>query len=106
MKKELTWEEHIDRCSQLGLSKKAYCEKNKLSYALFFYHQRKINEGRKFDVFKEVMVDGNQLVQPEGGNYTLADSVVLQVQFINGSTLHFPEHLLERVVCLLQRQSE
>lgn len=101
MKKELTWEQHIDRCLQLGVSKKSYCEENNLSYQLFFYHQRKLSESKSSAGFREIVLGNN--IRPFQATEDINDSV-LQVQFANGSTLLFSEHLLERVFQLCQSQ--
>jgi hypothetical protein len=99
MKKELTWEQHIDRCLQLGVSKKSYCEENNLSYQLFFYHQRKLCESKSSTGFREIIFENN--IRRSQATEDINDSV-LQVQFANGSTLIFSEHHLERVFQLCQ----
>jgi len=101
MKKELTWEQHIELCLRSGLSKKTYCEENNLSYALFFYHQRKKMERKSSGGFKEIVLENN--MRPAQAAEDINESV-LQVQFANGSTLIFSEHLLERVFRLCQGQ--
>ena len=102
MKKELTWREHIERCLQLRESKKAYCEKNNLSYHLFFYYQRKLLESTSQHGFQEIILEKTNVkdVQPDESGTS-----VLQVQFTNGNTLLFSEHLLERVFELCQKSS-
>jgi hypothetical protein len=101
MKKELTWAEHIHRCIQLGVSKRSYCEENNLSYQLFFYHQRKLTESNSSVGFKEIILEDEVKLTRRSD-----DSIgsVLHVQFTNGSTLVFSEHLLERVFQLCQTQ--
>ena len=101
MKKELTWKEHIDRCSAMDISKKAYCEENNLSYQLFFYHQRKLTEHKSSAGFKEIILD-----KENDRTFHFSDNTddVLQVQFANGSTLIFSEHHLKRVFQLCQGQ--
>jgi hypothetical protein len=101
MKKELTWEQHIELCLRSGLSKKTYCEENNLSYQLFFYHQRKLSESKSSSGFKEIILENN--MSPDQSVEDINESV-LQVQFANGSTLIFSEHLLERVFRLCQGQ--
>lgn len=101
MKKELTWAQHIDRCLQLGVSKKSYCEENNLSYQLFFYHQRKLSESKSSRGFKEIVLENNMTPAQSAEDI---NEPVLQVQFANGSTLIFSEHLLERVFQLCQGQ--
>jgi hypothetical protein len=102
MKKELTWEQHIERCLRKDMSKRAYCEENNLSYPLFFYYQRKLMEKYGPDGFQEIVLsDSLGSHSPDDHE----DITVLQVQFANGSALLFSEHLLERVFHLLQEQS-
>ena len=102
MKKDLTWREHIERCFQWEGSKKSYCEKNNLSYHLFFYHQRKLLESNPNHGFQEIILEKTKVkdVEPEESGTS-----VLQVQFTNGNTLLFSEHLLERVFELCQSSS-
>lgn len=103
MKKELTWKEHIDRCSAMDISKKAYCEENNLSYQLFFYHQRKLMGHKPSAGFKEIILD-----EENDRTFQFSDNTdsMLKVQFANRSTLLFSEHLLERVFSLLQGPSQ
>lgn len=101
MKNELTWKEHIDQCLQLGVSKKSYCEENNLSYQLFFYHQRKLTERKSTVGFKEIILN-NEMDQTHQSEENI--DTVLQVQFANGNTLLFSEHLLDRVFQLCQSQ--
>lgn len=96
MKKELTWREHIDRCLKMGVSKKAYCAEHDLSYQLFFYHQRKLQEKESSSDFQEIVLEQT------GVNF---HPDVLQVQFANGHVLLFSEHLLDRVFKLCQSSS-
>lgn len=37
----INWSEHVERCKQSGLSFKAYCRANQLTYDTFLYHFRK-----------------------------------------------------------------
>ena len=99
MKKELTWEEHINRCLQLGTSKKSYCEENNLSYQLFFYHQRKLMERKSALGFQEIILEKSS---DTARNLTHESTSVLQIQFVNGHRLLFSEHFLERVFQLCQ----
>lgn len=103
MKNILTWEQHFNECARMGVSKKTYCEQNNLSYQLFFYHQRKLMERNPNLGFQEI-----QFSHPLNPIHQVEDEpkTVLQVQFTNGNTLLFSDHLLERVFCLLQGQSE
>jgi hypothetical protein len=57
MIKELTWAEQIDRCWQLGVSKKSYCVENNLTYQLFFYHKRRLSERKSSSGFKEIFLE-------------------------------------------------
>lgn len=101
MNKELTWAEHIHRCLELGVSKKAYCEEHNLSYQLFFHHQRKLTESKSSVGFKEILLRNEHMQNRESDD---ASESVLQVQFANGCTLFFSEHLLESVFQLCQSQ--
>jgi ABC-type branched-subunit amino acid transport system ATPase component len=101
MNKELTWAEHIHRCLELGVSKKAYCEEHNLSYQLFFHHQRKLTESKSPVGFKEILLRNEHMQNRESDD---ASESVLQVQFANGCTLFFSEHLLESVFQLCQSQ--
>lgn len=94
MKRKDTWEGHLRRQSQSGLSIKAYCAKNKITYSLFFYHQRRLRSGDQVKGFQEVkLVDSDKQAQNKPGVY--------QLEFPQGHVLSFPEHLLEHVIKLL-----
>jgi hypothetical protein len=101
MKKELTWEEHIEQCLQLGVTKKSYCEENNLSYQLFFYHQRKLKQREPSAGFTEIILD-HAMTKAYPSRESL--DAVLQLQFANGNTLFFSEHLLDRIFQLCQEQ--
>ncbi|MFN8698281.1 MAG: IS66 family insertion sequence element accessory protein TnpA [Flavobacteriales bacterium] len=101
MNKDLIWAEHVRRCLELGVSKKAYCEEHNLSYQLFFHHQRKLTESKSAVGFKEIVLRNEHMQNRESDD---ASESVLQVQFANGCTLIFSEHLLDRVFQLCQSQ--
>ncbi|MFO0361000.1 MAG: IS66 family insertion sequence element accessory protein TnpA [Flavobacteriales bacterium] len=86
MNKELTWAEHIHRCLELGVSKKAYCEEHNLSYQLFFHNQRKLTESKSSVGFKEILLRNEHMQNRESDD---ASESVLQVQFANWCTLFF-----------------
>lgn len=99
MKKELTWDQHLSRCKEMGITKKSYCERYDLSYKMFFYYQRKMSEGVSGGGFHEVVLSN---VHANSDQSYSADSIAIKVHFSNGSILHVPDHLLERVMSKLQ----
>lgn len=94
MKKQDTWERHVQRQATSGMSKKAYCAKYQITYSLFFYHQRRLNVASDEKGFQEVKM-------PEK---PLSDSIpsnLYRLEFRQGHILSFPEHSLEKVLRLL-----
>ncbi|MFM9003907.1 MAG: IS66 family insertion sequence element accessory protein TnpA [Flavobacteriales bacterium] len=95
MKTNDYWLEHFSRCSKDGLSKKAYCQKHKISYSLFYYHQRRLRILTQRNGFQEVLIENPT---KEGKRVNLD----LRLEFPGGQVLVFPEQLLERVITLIK----
>lgn len=98
MKKINTWPAHIERCKISKLSKREYCDRHGLSYAMFFYHQRKLKEFNVADGFHQVHLDQMLSARDE---LTLHDE--LRVQLNSGAVVFFPERLLPTVIAQLQQ---
>ena len=95
MKTNDYWLEHFSCFSKSGLSKKAYCQKHKISYSLFFYHLRRLRTSKQRNGFQEVLIENT----PQEGKSFNMD---LRLEFPGGPVLVFPEQLLERVVTLIK----
>jgi hypothetical protein len=83
----------------MKISKKSYCKRYDVSYPLFFYYQRKRSESESKGGFHELVLHD---VRARTDLPIIDNSLTLHVQFTNGSILHFPEYLLERVIIQLQ----
>jgi hypothetical protein len=94
MKKKMTWPDHVSQWPQSGMSKKAYCLKYGLSYPLFFYYQKQVVHGAGPSGFEQVVLHDQYSVTPTR----------LKVEFSNGAVMIFPEHLLERVIDLINNR--
>lgn len=100
MKKTLSWDQHIERCDLINLSKKEYCVQNGISYAMFFYYRRKQKETISLSGFREIRLAQHQFTET-----SVSIQEHLKLQFSDGTVLLFPEHLIERVVGLMRNQS-
>jgi hypothetical protein len=95
MKMRVTWSDHVRAWPQSGMSKKSYCLKHGLSYPLFFYYQKQI-------LNDDASVGFDQILVPVQSSVAEAN---LKIHFSNGTIMFFPEHLLDRVVDLIQNRS-
>jgi len=95
MKTNDYWLEHFSCCSKSGLSNKAYCQKHKISYSLFYYHRRRLGSPMQRNGFREVLIDH---VPKE----VKTCNIDLRLEFPGGPVLVFPEQLLERVITLIK----
>jgi hypothetical protein len=95
MRTDEYWQDHFSRCDQSGLSKKAYCKKNKISYSLFFYHQKRLSLLPAVEGFAEVKVEHH-------GAPEIADAERLSLEFPSGHVLNFPVSMLDKVLALIK----
>jgi len=89
MRKPITWPEHMRLWAISGLSKKEYCLQHDLSYQVFFYHQRNVR--MEIDSkFHEVEL------------FAKPTDLMMEYNFIDGTSLSFPSSHLKTVLDLLR----
>jgi len=89
MRSKTDWIAHLAGWRESGLSRKAYCTLNGVSYQSFLYHERSGQSPAA--VFDQVVVDD----APRGN--------VIEYHFPQGGYLVFPARQLKEILAAVQR---
>lgn len=89
MRTKTNWAAHLSDWRESGLSRKAYCTHNGISYQSFLYHQRRGHV---------TTVAFDQVVLGEAPN-----GVVMEYHFSQGGYLVFPARQLKDVLAVVLR---
>lgn len=91
------WKKHVRDFPESGLTKAAYCRKNAINYALFFYWVKKISSPQKI-LSKNIPGKENKNnisvtipllpVQLKNESDSIKHGIHCSINFKNGSTLH------------------
>lgn len=102
------WKKHVAAFPESGLTKAAYCRKNAINYALFFYWVKKISSPQKI---KKISGNNNDTaimtpllpVQLKQESDNIQYDIHCSISFKNGSLLHI--HDQQSLLIILEKWS-